>query len=256
MKIACGDTLGPTRHIYDEDTVFVYNYYRTYDPSTGRYLESDPIGLGGGLNTYGYVGGNPLTGIDPLGLAHNIIVVGDPGLLRYNAGQNFDRVAETLKKQIESSDCGCDTADIVRASNVDDLRNALTSGSTIDGNVYYVGHGSANALYIGEQSGVGTNLDLFSLGSLPRTNNLSPDSELVLLSCNAGRQGGGEVSIAQMIANRMKRNVTAYPIDTVFSPNPNSAGNGATPGSQPPATGPLHLVPVIDGVAPIKYGPN
>lgn len=53
---------------YDAETELHYNYFRDYDPSTGRYLQSDPIGLGGGLNTYGYVGGNPLNYIDPFGL--------------------------------------------------------------------------------------------------------------------------------------------------------------------------------------------
>jgi RHS repeat-associated protein len=45
-----------------------YNRYRDYDSSTGRYIQADPIGLAGDVNPYGYANGNPVTGIDPLGL--------------------------------------------------------------------------------------------------------------------------------------------------------------------------------------------
>ncbi|MCP4553646.1 MAG: RHS repeat-associated core domain-containing protein [Bacteroidetes bacterium] len=54
---------------YDQETGLYYNHYRYYNPETGRYITSDPIGLEGGLNTYAYVEGNPLIYADLYGLA-------------------------------------------------------------------------------------------------------------------------------------------------------------------------------------------
>ncbi len=54
---------------YDKESGLHYNYFRDYDPKTGRYITSDPIGLAGGLDTYGYVRGNPLSYVDPFGLS-------------------------------------------------------------------------------------------------------------------------------------------------------------------------------------------
>jgi RHS repeat-associated protein len=79
---------------YDVETGHDYNYHRDYDPSTDRYMESDPSGLKGGLNTYVYAGSNPFSHSDFLGLDywvegaqpgegglgfHQKICVGHPG---------------------------------------------------------------------------------------------------------------------------------------------------------------------------------
>ncbi|MCX7064753.1 MAG: RHS repeat-associated core domain-containing protein, partial [Proteobacteria bacterium] len=54
--------------LYEAHSGLHYNYFRDYDPGIGRYVESDPIGLRGGLNTYLYARANALRYSDPRGL--------------------------------------------------------------------------------------------------------------------------------------------------------------------------------------------
>jgi RHS repeat-associated protein len=95
----------------------VYNYFRDYSPEIGRYLESDPIGLDGGINTYAYARRNPLSFIDPDGLCPPMFDTGQftgriwsdkcfrKGSAAKYKGQDRTQIVGTLVGQ--EGDCNC-----------------------------------------------------------------------------------------------------------------------------------------------------
>jgi RHS repeat-associated protein len=59
---------------YDQETGLHYNYFRYYNPQTGRYITPDPIGLEGGINLFAYTENNPLIWSDSWGLLTEVII--------------------------------------------------------------------------------------------------------------------------------------------------------------------------------------
>jgi RHS repeat-associated protein len=88
---------------FDKETGLHYNYFRDYNPQIGRYVQSDPIGLAGGLNTFAYVEGNPTGYADPEGL--RIIISGGP---KFKAAVNA--ALDTIKANRPAMElfCECD----------------------------------------------------------------------------------------------------------------------------------------------------
>ncbi len=103
----------------DNETGFVYNYFRDYDPVIGRYVESDPIGLDGGINTYAYVNENPLTRIDPYGLYGTTV---DKYCMRYGPAACAEVMPKgsSAAKQASTIICFllgyCDASDVPKES--------------------------------------------------------------------------------------------------------------------------------------------
>jgi RHS repeat-associated protein len=72
---------------FDQETQAHYNYFRDhYFPELGRYGQSDPIGLAGGINTYGYAEGSPLNFSDRTGLETGVTIWQPVGFGRSSFG--------------------------------------------------------------------------------------------------------------------------------------------------------------------------
>jgi RHS repeat-associated protein len=82
-------------------TGVLYRRNRYYDPSTGRFTQEDPIGLAGGINLYGFAGGDPVTDSDPFGLFACDKRTGEGCSEEYRRLLGADRSLERVTKDIE-----------------------------------------------------------------------------------------------------------------------------------------------------------
>jgi RHS repeat-associated protein len=83
-----------------------YNRYRDYDPTTGRYVQADPIGLSGDANPYAYAMNNPLMYSDPPGLKVSIIASDQRqanALMEAYAKLNRSKHGRRITKPLEDS---------------------------------------------------------------------------------------------------------------------------------------------------------
>ena len=133
---------------FDSETKLHYNHFRSYDGRTGRYTQGDPIGLDGGWNRFAYVGGNPLSYIDALGLCP----CGDPAAVAkkaqsYEGSSNWRYDIEKGRFSKNTNKCNLFVEDVLKesGSNVPDMNgwftyNGPTAGQWGDPKIHIPGY--------------------------------------------------------------------------------------------------------------------
>ncbi len=110
---------------YQAETGLNQNWNRDYDPVVGRYIESDLIGLYGGINTYAYVYDDPVGAFDPEGLVKRGDGWSNPQWVRIKA-------AEATIRQEASKSCSCSGGSCIPCELVPRLLDKLNNSEIVE----------------------------------------------------------------------------------------------------------------------------
>jgi RHS repeat-associated protein len=96
---AAGDWAGSLIRGQQDISGLMYRRNRYYDPMTGQFTQSDPIGIAGGLNAYGFANGDPVSYADPYGLKADSIIYDSPKTQRIikEAAAKSPRLARAIQ---------------------------------------------------------------------------------------------------------------------------------------------------------------